>query len=110
MTTAWTSLLAFAAVIALIPVALWLLRRSPYGAAAARGGPARVVGSLPLAPGQRLLTVEVGQGDERRWLLLGVTNGGISRLHEMAPGPADAPQAPSFSALLKGSTGASDAR
>jgi flagellar protein FliO/FliZ len=28
---------------------------------------------LPLSPNQRLVTVEVGQGETRRWLVLGVT-------------------------------------
>ena len=37
----------------------------------------RVVSVLPLAPNQRLLTVEVGQGDDRRWLVLGVSPAGI---------------------------------
>jgi flagellar protein FliO/FliZ len=31
------------------------------------------------------VTVEVGQGDERLWLVLGVTPQGISTLHTMAP-------------------------
>ncbi len=84
----WSSLLAFAFVVALIPIALWLLRRTPLGAA--HGGPVRVVAALPLAPNQRLVTVEVGHGDERRWLVLGVTPQGISTLHAMAP-QADAP-------------------
>ena len=91
---------AFVAVIALIPLALWLLRRTPLGAAASQG-PMRVVAVLALAPNQRLLTVEVGQGDERRWLVLGVTPGGISNLHTLSPQP-DAPaahQAP-FASLL----------
>ena len=41
--------------------------------------------SLPLAPNQRLVTVEVGRGESRRWLVLGVTGQQISTLHEMAP-------------------------
>ncbi len=80
-------LLAFVAVVALIPLALWLLKRTPLGAAAAGGGAMRVVGALPLAPNQRLVTVEVGQGDDRRWLVLGVTPGGINTLHTLPPQP-----------------------
>ena len=45
----------------------------------------RVISQLALAPNQRVLTVEVGSGDERRWLVLGVTPGGISNLHTMPP-------------------------
>mgnify|MGYP000712277892 CR=1 FL=1 len=47
--------------------------------------PVRLVGALPLAPNQRLVTVEVGQGDERRWLVLGVTAQAIHTLHTMEP-------------------------
>jgi flagellar protein FliO/FliZ len=82
---------AFVAVLVLIPVALWLLKRTPIGAAASQG-PMKLIAALPLGPNQKLLTVEVGSGDERRWLVLGVTPGGINTLHNMAP-QADAPAA-----------------
>jgi flagellar protein FliO/FliZ len=84
------ALLWFVAVVAAIPFALWLLRRSPVGAAAVPRGPLRLVATLPIAPGQRLLTVEVGAGEQRRWLVLGVTAQQISALHEMAPADAAA--------------------
>jgi len=93
--TAFTSLLWFIAILALIPAALWLLKRTPAGGAALQG-PMRTVAVLPLAPNQRLVTVEVGRGDSRRWLVLGVTAQQITTLHEMAPqddGVAPAPQA-----------------
>ena len=89
------SLLSFALVVALIPVALWLLKRTPAGGAAMQG-PMRTVAVLPLAPNQRLITVEVGRGESRRWLVLGVTAQQITTLHEMAPqddGAAITPQA-----------------
>ena len=76
---------AFVAVLLLIPVALWLLKRTPLGQSASGLGGLRVVAALPLAPNQRLLTVEVGTGDERRWLVLGVSPAGIQTLHTMAP-------------------------
>ncbi len=82
-------LLAFVLILALIPAALWLLKRTPLGADAS-GGPMRVVAALPLAPNQRLLTVEVGTGVDRRWLVLGVTPAGINTLHTL-PAQADAP-------------------
>ena len=78
-------LLWFAAVIALIPLALWLLKRTPIGAGAAAGGQLRQVAALPLATQQRLVTVEVGSGDDRIWLVLGVTPQHITTLHTMAP-------------------------
>jgi len=112
---------AFVLILALIPAALWLLKRTPMGGAGANGL-MRVVGALPLSPSQRLVTVEVGSGDERRWLVLGVSPGSIATLHEMAPQaepPATgAPALPGFAQLLQrqqratrpASDGASDAR
>ena len=85
-------LAAFVLILALIPAALWLLKRTPLGAAAS-GGPVRLVGALPLAPNQRIVTVEVGLGAERRWLVLGVTPAGIHTLHTLPP-QASAPVAP----------------
>ena len=93
--------LAFVAVLAMIPVALWLLKRTPMGAAASQGV-MRVVAQLALAPNQRVVTVEVGTGDDRRWLVLGVTPGGINTLHSLPPqaeAPATGPVLP-FAALL----------
>lgn len=82
--TGFTSLLWFIAIIAMIPVALWLLKRTPIGGAGAHGL-MRSIAVLPISPNQRLVTVEVGSGDERRWLVLGVTGQGITTLHTMAP-------------------------
>ena len=97
-------LASFIAVLALIPVALWLLKRTPIGASAATPAGMRVIASLPIAPNQRLLTVEVGQGNDRQWLVLGVTPAGIRTLHTLPP-QADLPNAPasvglSFAQLL----------
>jgi len=90
----FTSLLGFIAVIAMIPVALWLLKRSPMGGGAAQGT-MRAVAALPISQNQRLITVEVGQGDQRTWLVLGVTPQQITTLHTMAPGAEPvAPSAP----------------
>jgi flagellar protein FliO/FliZ len=78
------SLLSFALVVALIPVALWLLRRTPLGGAA-QGQGLRSVAVLPLSATQRIVTVEVGRGEDRRWLVLGVTAQGITTLHSLPP-------------------------
>ncbi len=88
-----TSLLWFVAVIAMIPVALWLLKRTPLGGASGgRPGTPRTVAVLALSAQQKLVTVEVGQGDERLWLVLGVSPQGIRTLHTMtAQTPADEP-------------------
>ena len=79
-----SSLLWFVAIVALIPLALWLLKRTPAGGGSAQGL-MRSVAVLPLAPNQRLVTVDIGRGDARRWLVLGVTGERITNLHEMAP-------------------------
>jgi flagellar protein FliO/FliZ len=98
-------LLSLVFIVGLIPLALWLVRRTPMGGAgSARGG--RTVGVLPLSNSQRVVTVEVGLGSERRWLVLGVTPSNISTLHVMAPqddaapGAANAAGAPAFGELL----------
>jgi flagellar protein FliO/FliZ len=85
--TAFTSALWFLAVLALIPLALWLLKRTPLGAGAgaAATGVLRHVAALPLSPQQRVAIIEVGSGDERRWLVLGVSPHGINTLHTMPP-------------------------
>jgi flagellar protein FliO/FliZ len=106
MSQGLVSLLWFVAILALIPFALWLLKRTPMGGAAGHGV-LKSVAALPLSASQRLLAVEVGQGDERRWLVLGVTPHSITTLHTMAPqgdalaagtGTLQAP--PAFAALL----------
>lgn len=76
----WPALTAFAAVIALIPIALWLLKRLQGH----RTGGARsvtVTGGLSLGPRERLVIVET-QG--RRWML-GVTAQSISLIAELDP-------------------------
>ena len=65
MTTSLMPLLAFLLVIAMIPAALWLLKRTPVGAGAGVGG-MRAVATLALSTSQRIVTVEVGRGDQRR--------------------------------------------
>jgi flagellar protein FliO/FliZ len=89
MTSSLAPLLWFAAIIALIPVALWLLKRTPVGAMAAQGG-LRSVATLALSPNQRVVTVEVGSGDDRRWLVLGVSPQSVTLLRDMAA-QGDAP-------------------
>jgi flagellar protein FliO/FliZ len=79
-----SSVLWFCAIVALIPVTLWFLKRTPLGGTGA-AGVMKTVANLSLSTSQRIVTVEVGQGDERRWLVLGVTPTAITTLHTMAP-------------------------
>ncbi len=111
-----SSLLWFIAIIAMIPVALWLLKRTPMGGGAS-GTVMRSVAALPLSATQRIVTVEVGQGDERRWLVLGVTAQSITTLHTMAPQTetttSTTPSTTPFAQLLgklRGDAGARDGR
>jgi flagellar protein FliO/FliZ len=92
MAVDWTPLLWFGAIIVLIPLALWLLKRTPLGGGAGNG-PMRQVAVLPLSTSQRLAIVEVGAGSERRWLVLGVSGQSINTLHTMAPQDEGAPAA-----------------
>ncbi len=89
-TGTFTPILWFFAVIAAIPLALWLFKRSALGGGSAGHSLMRSVAVLPLSPSQRVVTVEVGHGDERRWLVLGVTPSSITTLHNMrAPAPSE---------------------
>jgi flagellar protein FliO/FliZ len=102
-TSGFTSLLWFIAIIVMIPIALWFLKRTPMGGAAGHGV-MRSVGALPLSSNQRILTIEVGHGEARRWLVLGVTAQSITTLHTMEP-QADttastSPVVPPFAQLL----------
>ena len=121
----WASLMWFVAVIAMIPVALWLLKRTPLGGGSGLAGAPRAVAVLPLSAQQKVVTVEVGQGEGRLWLVLGVSPTGIRTLHTMAAlgdapaitpgGPAGQAAAP-FAQLLSrlrrdsGAAGSGDAR
>ena len=81
-----SSLLWFLAVIALIPVALWLLKRSPLvGGGLHKPGCPKPVAVMPLSAQHKLVTVEVGQGEDRLWLVLGVSPQGIRTLHTLMP-------------------------
>ncbi|WP_341892680.1 flagellar biosynthetic protein FliO [Variovorax sp. YR752] len=97
------SLLWFIAILALIPAALWLLKRTPVGGAGS-SQLLRSIAALPLSASQRIVTVEVGQGESRRWLVLGVTPSNITTLHTMEPvegvAPPTAAAGPAFASLL----------
>lgn len=80
--------LGFIVVLALIPAAAWIMRRSGL---APRGGASglRIGGQLAVGPRERVVIIEAG---DRRWLI-GVTPTGITRLGTLPPAegsPADA--------------------
>jgi len=116
MQPSWISLLWFIAVVAMIPVALWLLKRSPLGQGGhGRAGTPRTVSVLPLTAQHKLVTVEVGHGDERLWLVLGLGPQGLRTLHTMAalddaPHLPPPPPAAAFAQLLSRLRGKDDGR
>jgi flagellar protein FliO/FliZ len=76
--SAWPALLAFVTVVALIPAALWVLKRLQAGAPGA-GRIVTVVGGLALGPRERIAVVEA---DGRRWMI-GVTAQSVSLIAEL---------------------------
>ena len=103
MTSMLGPLMAFVLILALIPAALWLLKRSPLGGALGNRSSSsglRLVGALALSPSQRLVTVEVGTGEDRRWLVLGLSSAGIQTLHSLPPQAE--PAAPATASALAG--------
>ena len=72
----------------------WLLQRyrRHLPGAAHRAGPAlHVLGGVALGPQQRVVTLQVGQGEQAVCLVLGVSPGSVTALHQMPLPAADAP-------------------
>ncbi len=92
------SLLAFVAVLAMIPAALWLLRRvqSPR----ATQGPLAVVGGLALGPRERIVVLRAAE----RHLVVGITAQSMTLLAELERWPAE-PGAQAALASLRGPSG-----
>ena len=99
----FAAVLWFIAILVMIPLSLWLLKRTPMGGGMSQGL-LRQVAALPVSQSQRIVTIEVGTGEERRWLVLGVTPNSITTLHSMEPqadAPANAmPALPGFAQML----------
>ena len=94
MTTSLMPLLAFLLVIAMIPAALWLMKRAGIGGAAGPAGSVlRHVSQLSLGTSQRVTVVEIAVGAERHWLVLGVTGERVTQLASY-PAPDAVPGAP----------------
>ncbi len=99
------------AIVLLIPVALWLLKRSGFagmGGGSSDSALLKTIAQVGVGPGQRVVTVEFAVGDQKKWIVLGVTAHQITTLYTSeAPDPleieADA-SASSFPAILRRST------
>ena len=88
----WPTLLLVALFVAAMAALPWLVRRLqqknllPRAVGMARGQaavPGQVLGSLTIGPQQRVVTVQVGEGDEAVRLVLGVTAQQIQCLHTL---------------------------
>jgi flagellar protein FliO/FliZ len=101
------TVLWFLGIIALIPISLWVLKRSGMAQGTLGGAPSlfKPVAQFNIGQGQRLMVVEVGIGDERQWLVLGVTAQNINTLLTMAPQELPTPDSPAvhpaFATLLQ---------
>jgi flagellar protein FliO/FliZ len=94
-------MLAFLLVIAIIPLALWMMKRAGIGGAAPAGGVLRHVSQLSLGTSQRVTVVEIAVGTERHWLVLGVTGERVTQLASYpAPDAAASPSAPAHAAAV----------
>ena len=101
MTTSLMPLVAFLFVIAMIPVALWMMKRAGIGGAAPAGSVLRHVSQLSLGTSQRVTVVEITVGSERHWLVLGVTGERVTQLASYpAPDIATATAAPAHTAAV----------
>ena len=86
------SVLWLLVVLAAIPVSLWLLKRSGVAGVSGDASAAvlKPVAQVSLGNGQRVVTVEINSGEQRTWLVLGVTAQQINTLHTL-PAPAVSP-------------------
>jgi flagellar protein FliO/FliZ len=110
MELGFAPLLSFIAVVAMIPLVLWLLKRSALGGRSA-AGPLKLVSVLPLSATQKLIVVEAQSAGQAQWLVLGVTPQSIQTLHTVPAGAmpsavsgglASAPAIPASTSTAKG--------
>ena len=109
----WPTLILVALFVAAMAALPWLVRRLqqknllPRGMGMARGAAplsSQVLGSLSIGPQQRVVTVQVGEGDEAVRLVLGVTAQQIQCLHVL---PTHADKAQAAHSYIANSPGAS---
>ncbi|MEG1735094.1 MAG: flagellar biosynthetic protein FliO [Comamonas sp.] len=98
----WPTLVLVALFVAAMAALPWLVRRLqqknllPRGMGMTRGAaplPLQILGSLSIGQQQRVVTVQVGDGDEAVRLVLGVTAQQIQCLHVLEEHKAHAPAA-----------------
>lgn len=91
----------------------WMLQRyrRHLPGAASQGGPRmQLMSSLSLGPQQRVVTLQLGEGEAGLCLVLGVAPGGITALHSLPLAAADALGSPPGASLPPGAGGGFAAR
>ena len=83
---AWPALVLLALMVGIAWSLKWARGRLPGlpGVPGQSGPFVKVLGSVSLGPQQRVVTLQVGQGDDATCLVLGVAPGSINTLHETA--------------------------
>lgn len=113
----WPTLILVALFVAAMAALPWLVRRLqqknllPRGMGMARGATplsSQVLGSLSIGPQQRVVTVQVGEGDEAVRLVLGVTVQQIQCLHVLQAHADKAQTAHSYVANPPGASSFTD--
>lgn len=113
----WPTLILVALFVAAMAALPWLVRRLqqknllPRGMGMARGATplsSQVLGSLSIGPQQRVVTVQVGEGDEAVRLVLGVTAQQIQCLHVLQAHADNAQAAHSYVANPPGASSFTD--
>lgn len=79
---AWPAL-ALMGLLLVLPWGITWLRRKGWQGTHSRGQVLKVVGAVAVGPHQKVVTVEVVCGSERKWLVLGVTPQSITHLDGM---------------------------
>lgn len=75
----WPALVLLAGVLCLPWAVAWMKRRGLIRLQTGQA-PMRVVSVLAVGPQQKVVTVEIELGSEKKWLLLGVTPQSVTRL------------------------------
>ncbi len=93
---AWPALLLLALMVGIAWALKWARGRMPGlpGVPGQQGPALKLLASLSLGPQQRVVTLQVGQGEHATCLVLGVAPGSVTTLHEMPLPPEAATPAP----------------
>ena len=94
------TVLWFVVIVAMAALPWWIKRWQQRSGGATGAAQSRVLSAVAVGPQQRVVTIEVGHGNERAVLVLGVTAQQVNCLHVLASGAAPAPAAADFAREL----------